>query len=358
MANEQDTMTEEMDLQLQEEARTERNASKQADAKKKPYEKAMEEDHPEIKEQPAEKPQPEPSKEETVEEPVKEAEPIKTEPENVDDVVSQWAVKHNLTVEQAKEDLDKTKSIVEKYKSPEEMARALRQIQSERDILKNETSRQAQPVVPPAVQQDPRIEINQYVANNAENIINQYKQRFPNKSAILTDEAILEEVAEKHYEGYQSWANQQRQVVKDNASMKRNEVLNNLSQDDKAYMAEIKPVLMEMADGQILAKDFSVKELISWAKGKNIDRLLKEAEERGYKRAKSEGTKILGQMPTSTVETKTNIKKPSGTTASLSAYEKERALEMYDGTTMTEEEKYQAFAETMSSAKKKQEKQK
>lgn len=338
-----------LDLQLASEAKAERDAEKSAVKDKKPWEKAAEEDHPELKE-PEEK-QEAAEEEEKVEEPAaekqpeseKKAEEIKTL--SVEDkAIQDWGIKHNLNPEEAKDDYEKTKSIVGKYKSPEEMARALRLTQSERDKLKNETPKQEQPVIRPAVLKDPRTEINQYVAQNADKLIAEYKRNFPSKSEILTEEAILEEVADKVYSSYQNWATSQQETVRRNAAVKRDEALNSLKEEDRAFIAQIKPVLIEMSDEQVLANDFNIGELVAWAKGKNIQKLIAEAEERGYKRAKAEGSKILGQIPQSNTGTKSTTKKPSGT-VSLSSYDKTRALEMYEGTTMTDEEKLQAFAE-------------
>jgi len=309
----------------------------------------MEADHPELKEpeEKAEEIEPAAEKQPEVEDKAEDKEQEETKPVEVVEVdksVQDWADKHQLTVEQAKEDLEKTKAVVGKYKSPEEMARALRLIQSEHDKLKNETSKQEHPVITPAVQVDPRVEINQYVSKNAENLLAEYKRVYPAKSEVLTEEAILEDIADRYYGRYQTWANDQLSVIKQNASNKREEALNSLSQEDKQFLPEIKPVLQSMSNDQVLSKEFDIKELIAWAKGKNIDKLIKEAEERGYKRAKGEGSKIIAQIPQGRSESKSINKKPSGT-ISLSNHQKDRALEMFDGTSMTDDEKFQAFAE-------------
>src|SRR5258708_30478765 len=78
------------------------------------------------------------------------------------------------------------------------------------------------------------------------------------------------------------------------AKEKRAELLKALAEQEKAFIPDIKDALDRTNARQLLDKGFDINELIYWDKGRQMDRLVKEAEDRGFKRGQ-EGAKIIGE---------------------------------------------------------------
>ena len=282
--------------------------------------------------------------EEVVEE--KPVEEKKEEP--VDEkVVQEWAIKHGMTLAEATEDLAKTKSVVQKYKSPEEMARALRQMQSQYDKIKNEAGKTEDDQF--KISSNPRIEVFEYVRQNQSDIVEKYRQNYPAKTRDMEDDAILEEVADKLLTGYEKFNQGQIKKLNDVATKRRDELLSSLEERDRRFLPDVKAVLDKTNDRVLVSKNFSLNDIVWWAKGQQYDKEIKAAEERGAKNER-EKAKILGVVPSSRTESTAPAVK-GGTR--LSEYEKRLAREMFSTTTFTDEEKYEAYAEVTKKSKRK-----
>ena len=349
----------EQDLELAQEAQKEREAEKAK--KKEPWELAFESDYPDAEKEPSElkeKPKEEPKKEDkqTTEVKTEPEKPVETKVEPVenkvvvpddDKEVVDFALKVGLTVEDAREELSKIKSITEKYKNdPKELARALRSTQSgydklrtERDLIRQEAETlKNRPVAPIS----PEVEVRSHLEQNRDKIIEAYRTKFPAKSRDLEDDAIMEDVFDRTLNGYNSWKQQQQGLVQQQATKKREDLLNSISDADKYLLPDVKVVLEKTADTHLLSNNFNLTDIIYWAKGQRYDKALKDAEERGYKRA-MEQPRIIAQVPTATTSKSSPTKAPATPGEYLSNYDKQRALEMFDGTSLTEEEKYKEY---------------
>lgn len=267
------------------------------------------------------------------------------------DLVREHALKHNITEEEAKVEIDDVKGILGKYKTPEEIARALRSTQSAYDKLKAAAPKPGEPEKAPAKpvmldNEQAESGISEYVDKNREKLLEDYGKRYPAKSTQLSEEAILEEIADKMNERYQSWKRQEQGKMAETALTRREELLTGLSKEDAKFLPDIKAVLYRTSDAQVLREGFDLKDLVQWAKGAKYDADVKAAREEGIRIGKDD-PKILGEIPRGG-SGKTPPNKSSGATKvfKLSDRQKQRALEMYDHLAGTEDDKYKMFVET------------
>jgi hypothetical protein len=100
----------------------------------------------------------------------------------------------------------------------------------------------------------------------------------------------------------------------------------------------VKKVLQEADDVGLLQGEFDVSFALKLAKGERYDADIKEAEERGFKRAQQKAT-IAGVKPASAGTGSTAVKKTAG--ARLNDQQKERARTMFQ--MLSEDEAYKSF---------------
>ncbi len=275
-----------------------------------------------------------------------------TQEPDLDTVITEHAQKYKMTYAEAKDDIEKIDGIVEQFKSdPKELAQALRNKDREYDKLKNESVKkesEAEPVFQALTESQFRNIAIDKIDNEPDKYVDAYKKRYPAKAELMSDEAIIEEIVDREYVGYQSYAKEQEVDIKTNAISKRDEILSGISEEDRRFLPDVKALLSKLTDVDVLSPDFDSTYLIHISKGKNFDKEIKAAEERGYRRAK-DGATILGvksrgkQKPTQkAIET------------SLSEDQKHRAEEMFpesDG--YSKEKAYAEFKDTFKDALKK-----
>ena len=270
-----------------------------------------------------------------------------------EEVIRDHALKHNLTIDEAKEDITKTKAIVEKYKNdPVELARALRHTQSGYDQLK---SKEGKPQI--IIQKDPGAEIREFAEKNKEKIIENFRKKFPAKSEMMSDEVILEEsvaIAEKDYE---AWQRTEGDKVAKLAGEKREQLLTSLSEGDKRFLPDVKALLSRTPDHQIAHESFDIKDFVYHARGAYYtpDRV-KALEDAAFKRGK-EDPKILGVKSGTTGGPAPKKSDSAGGGWAGTEDQKNRALEMFsaeDG--YTEEQAFKAFQDTFKEELKKDKK--
>jgi hypothetical protein len=251
--------------------------------------------------------------------------------------IEAYAIKHKLTVEEAKEDLEKTKSVLEQFKNnPDELAKALRNKDKEYHKLKNEIekSKPKEPVFTrlsddqfraAALQkmQERPAGISPDVEYVHPNII-KYREMYPAKSRYMEDDAIMEEIADVCLQEYKILANQKEHEIKSTSNQKREEMLLGIAENDRKFIPEIKTILHSVDDVAIASGNFDMSYAVYLAKGKKYDEDIKAAEERGYKRAK-ESANIAG-IKTSSAGTSKSTKIDI---VGLNEAQKKEALEMY-----------------------------
>ena len=170
--------------------------------------------------------EPKPEEEQTEEEKAKLAEEAaakletKTPEEEAEQAqeITEYAQRHSMTEAEAKEDITKTKTIIEQFKNdPKEMARALRNKDREYDKLKNETEKNieaSKPLFVALEEDDFRKEAYKNIQKDLDKYLIPYKERYPAKSEFLSDEAIVEEILDRDWLTYQQYAGNQRDCVR------------------------------------------------------------------------------------------------------------------------------------------------
>lgn len=317
------------------------------EAEEEQEEPKEEENKEEVKEEKKE----EPAKEENKEEKPKE-EAVKSQ-EIDEKTINDYALKHDLTIEEAKEDLAKNKALLSRFKTPEEMARAMRIIQSERDKLAAEREKVAkeQPKERAIVSRETfKAELSEHIETNRDKILENYRKHFPAKYEVLTEEAILEEVSDKIMTAWEQHVQKLEIEKKSQAASKREEVLASIQKEEPNFYADVKAVINKTDDNQILSEGFDVKDIVRWAKGGRYAEDVKAAEERGYRRGKEEA-KVIGEV----VQTPSKSAPASKPVQSvkLNDEQKERALQMFEGLQMTDEDKFKSYYDMYSEKLKK-----
>lgn len=258
-----------------------------------------------------------------------------------DQMVNDYAVKHGMTPVEAKADIEATRAVLKNYKSPEEIARALRSTQSAYDKLRStEGKKPAQQVFTPLSDEQFIKEATAHFTKEQDQHVEQYRQKFPAKSELMTDEAIIEEIVYKSLDGYKSWSKEKSNEVVQTANKRREEILSTLADDDRKWIPSVKAIIDNVNPQALLSDSFDVEDLLRHARGEKAGYLaaIKEAEERGYKRA-MENPRILGMKgegssgPTSTGK---------GSKA-LNSKQQARAVEMFPD--QSADEAYKAFRE-------------
>lgn len=351
--------------QLRQEILTEKKGS--APDGKKPWERRMEEDHPEMvkqeeKEEPKE-PKQEPDSQEQPAEP--ESQPLKKEPDEEaqpaeankdtaqdDAYIADYAKRKGIEVEVAKEKVEKLRAIATKYSNdPVKLAEAYQEVQSAYDKQKVQASSNVNPAVA-QIAANPRSYIMGEVKKNAEKLVAEFRENNPARSRDMDDEQVVEELVDR---GTSTIKNQIRDYeiqLKKEASNKREEFLKGIPDSDRRFLPEIKPVLEQLPDYQVVGQGFRFEDLVSWAKGKSVDRIVKEAEDRIHKQYESKDRKIVGEIAKTSQTTKVKQVSEQSKSTGMSKYEKDQALQMFASSPMSDEEKFEAYLDVKKSRKK------
>ena len=366
---------EELDVtQVGKEAIAERKAEKEGKPSKPAWELRLEKDHPglvkeeviekkeveqeEVKEVIEEKPVIEEQQDETKTEPETEEEvkPVEELSKPVEDkkdtakedaYIAEYAKKSGLSIVDAKEEVERNRAILAKYNNdPIEVAKAYRLTQSAFDKLKAQADQNKQSVDPVAAQimANPKGYVEGLLKQNAAKLIEEFRQDNPARSAILDDDAILEELRDRGVAQITQKLQEHHQRMSSEASKKREEYIASVSELDRQFLPEIRDVLSKLPDHQIVSPSFKFEDLTRWARGNHVEKLVKDAEERGYKRG-LEKAKILGEVGRATPSTKVKPKQESAISTSLTKYQQEQAKQMFGTAYDNENDMFKAYLE-------------
>lgn len=344
---------------LRQEILTEKKGS--APEGKKPWEKRMEEDHPEMKE-PEEKepkeiqeaPEKEPESEKQPaetesapleKEPEAEAQPVdaKKDTAQEDAYIAEYAKNSGMSIDDAKEEVSKLKAITAKYgNDPVKLAKAYREVQSGYDKLKVQASSNINPAVA-QIATNPRSYVMGEVKKNAPKLIEEFRAQNPARSRDMDDEQVTEEIVERGTFAIKNQIKDYEIQLKKEAFNKRDEFIKGVSDKDRRFLPKIKEVLEMLPDYQVIGKDFKFEDLVDWARGKSVDALIKEAEDRVHKQYESKDRKIVGEIskPSQTTKVKQSQEQSKG--AGMSKWQKDQALQMFSSSPMSDDEKFEAY---------------
>ena len=273
--------------------------------------------------------------------------------EDLEKEIKTYATEHKISEEEARTDFESREKILEKYKGdPKQLA--LANLHLQRLYAKTQEDLKVEKEATP-LKSAKTATIDDYIkliddgkvqikgkSITREEAINIYREQYPDISEKIDDEAVIKLVGKELKEGFVK--NQERELadVSANAVEKRTTLLNSLPETDKKFIPEIQPLLEKYPPQAIMSENFKLDDLVLWAKGKVYDKDLKEFGEKEYKRGLQQA-KIIGQKesPQGSGHTKVTVKPK----VNLTEDQKQRALEMYEGTTFTDEEKFANYAE-------------
>ncbi len=283
--------------------------------------------------------------------------------------IKTYAKENSITEEDAKKEIESINKNIEKYsgdikkisKAHLEIVRAFNKTQEQLKVLREPS---AQPIkaremsIPDAIKM---LESGKITSRGKvitiETAVEAYRPEHPSVSEKLEDNEVLELVGEDlrriFIEHDISAQREHRETTEKEAEKKRAILLNGLSENDKQYLEDIKPLLSKMPADKVLNDNFNLTDMLQWAKGldKNYSKVIREAEERGYNKGRLEAKKILVKSLTG----------PSGKGSaplgdkgiSLSDTEKEEALVQYPS--ISAEEAYKNYYEVKKDREKRRE---
>lgn len=262
-------------------------------------------------------------------------------PDPTSDEIDAFAVKHKLSFAEAEAELKATRAVLKNYKTPEELARAYRITQSAYDKLKNEGGKPAEPQrLFERMPDDVFIQqAKAQLAKEGEKHIMAFRERFPAKSELMTDQAIIEELAEQGLGKYRQWADGKETELRSEAQRVKETLLSSISKEDERFIPMVKEVLSKTSERIVLSKGFDVNDILYHAKGQRYDADVKAAYERGLKKGaeKPEIVGVIGGGQGAPAKKTTSF-------SGLNKDQKARAKEMFSDE--PEEVAYKMFAET------------
>lgn len=283
------------------------------------------------------------------------AEEAKKKEEETAKFVEDYSKEHGVTVDEARQDLDSINKIAEKYgKDAMQLAKANLHIQ--RLYTKTQEELKAVNEAKPSQQEitiegiiknvdEGKITVNGK-ALSREELINTYRENNPDLTEGVDDEPVLkmaakdirEHITRKHQE-------QQSQLVID-AKAKKEKLLSGLSAEDKELLPDIKPIIDNLPPSQVMDERFSMHDTIAWARGKKYTpAYVKELEEKAYKRG-LEQAKIVGSQAG---DSNINSTPKKSKAIVLSEEQKKEALQHFENMEITDEKKYEYYAEILAS---------
>jgi hypothetical protein len=257
---------------------------------------------------------------------VEEVKQIETTEKTEHDRLDKIAKEENRSIDEIKADEAKDKSIAERHgNDPVKIARALRKEQSEYGKIKNEIDglRKFKEEVNAQTIKFNEQRFESQMENGRADIIEKFREKFPDESEPLSDDAVFERGKGLIRKGLEEKERVSNENIKTQAETKRADIIKTLPEEFKDFVPEIKELIEQCNNHQILDKEFDVAFLANYARGKKftpdyVKSLVDDAYKRGVEQAK-----IIPKVPPGKP---TNIKKEN---VSLTESQKTRAIEIY-----------------------------
>ena len=188
----------------------------------------------------------------------------------------------------------------------------------------------------------------------SEAVISRYRAKNRDLGDDVGDETVMKLIAKDIIAGYESWKKDNLTKLSSAAKEKKETLLNELSEKDKAYLPIIKPIIDAHTDAQIMSENYNLKDFIQWAKGQDAETREKVAEDRGFKRG-VEARKILGEIK-KPIEGSPKTKGDAKTI--LTDAQKKEAEEMFSNDPIPLARKYELYEDIVKKDKEHKEKNK
>ena len=239
------------------------------------------------------------------------------------------AKEEKITIDEVKENEAKDKSVAERHgNDPIKIARALRKEQSEYGKQKSEVEELRDYKAQSEAQRSRfnEREFNSRMESHREEIIDKYREKYPGESTDASNDTVFERGKALIKKGIESKEQASAKEVEEKATEKRAELLKTLPEEFKDQRSEVKEILAECDDLQVLDKGFDAVYLANYARGKkHTPDYIKSLEDAAYKRG-AEQAKILpkgGKSP------KPTGKKTDNVISGMTSEQKGRAEEVY-----------------------------
>lgn len=273
----------------------------------------------------------------------------KAREKEIDEYVSVYSEKFGLTEAQARKDAEKVYGVMDKYKGqPREMAQALyhlntklAQTATELSAIKNAPKGKELIVKDKAGQQKKLTE-----QETRDFLIPKYREHYKDQIPGLdemSDDAVFALAWQKTEEQQRAVRAAYERNLKAMAEEKRREILQNISEQDKVFLKDIRGAIERAGDQEVLAEDFDVSDYVYWARGKNYHKDLKAAVEKAKEEALKE-KKILGAENGGGGKGGGTPPKKGGA-ARLTEAEKKEALDMFERQDVSDDQKFKLFME-------------
>lgn len=314
---------------------------------------AKEEEKPDIEEQPAETEE-KPAEEQPSEE---EAKPVTDKKDKAEEeaYIAEYAKKNKLTLEEAKEEVEKVKAVLAKYgNDPMEVAKAYKLTQSAYDKLKTQSEQGQKQNVNPVVAQilaNPKGYVENMVKQNSAKLLEEFKADNPERALMLTDGAILEELRDKALGNLNGQINQYQATLTKEAANKRTEFIGAVSEADRKYLPTIKTQLDKFPDHMVVDKGFDMNHLVSWARGQHHGEELKAEFKRGFEQGQQQ-KRILGEVGRESSTTKVKTNRTTSAASSLTTYQQGQAKQMFGNAFDNDKDMFDAYIEVTKGRKK------
>ena len=275
--------------------------------------------------------------------------------ENVDieTEIENYAKEKEISKEEAKEVIEGRNVVSKKYgDNPKKLAHALRSIQVEytKEKQAHVDTAKALETANLNVMMNSKIKPETILTKpdgsklTREECIEAYRESYPELTDGKEDGEVYD-LQRQHVLRHMNYIQKESQSkVKSDAKSKRIELMSDLPKDAEPYKASIKKMLDKFPDSAVAQEGFDLEEVILLHKGKDADKLVKEAEKRGYKRG-IERKRIVGEIKTPSGKTKTNKDGGDNKAFNLTDTQKQEALDFYADNNISESRKYELYAD-------------
>jgi hypothetical protein len=271
----------------------------------------------------------------------------------LEEQIKSYSEKKNVSMEEAKEEIESRQAIAKKYGDNNlELAGAYKAMQVEltkerAERIKAEKSFEVNAlhmrVDPRQIEPEKLLQKKDGSFYTREEILDMVRAKHPKKTEEMSDDAIYELAQDEYALVLESKRRTKLAEMEGEAKGRRAELIANIPKEGEPYKEEIQKQLNEFPNGRVLDKDFNLQDLIYWAKGKDTDRLVKEADARGYRRG-VENRRIAGMSQKAKPGSHTNKQPDATNDFGLDAEEKKTAEQRFSGDDISLERKYQLYA--------------
>jgi len=278
--------------------------------------------------------------------------------------IADYAKENNISVDEARKDLEDSGKIHEKYSgNPKKLSMAL--LHSQRIYGKLSNDLKALKDAKPSEQtpeevtvegvmkwvEDGKLKTKGGKTVTKEGVIEAYREAFPDITEGVGDDAVFKLAAKDYKASVDKAVVEKRTEISSKAKEKRATIFDSLSEADKQYIPEIKPIIENLSDSQIMREDFSLKTYITYAKGQIFDATREKLEQEKKDFGAKEYNRGLEQAKILGIKRSPDGKPPKSKTVVLTDEQKTRAREMFDNPEISEERAYELYSEHLKDLK-------